>query len=74
MLLTFVRTYYSFTAQLFKEREAHICKCSLSVNACFLLHYGNKVVESVMLFFGDRDFFLYQLIAFNEFCCGKPYG
>ena len=74
MLPAFVRTYYCFTAQLFKERETHICKCRLSVHARFLLHYGNKVVESVMLFFRDRDFFLYQLIVFNKFCCGESNG
>lgn len=58
MLLAFVRTYYGFTAQLFKEGEAHIGKCRFSVHTCFLLHYGNKVVESVVLFLGNGDFSL----------------
>lgn len=57
MLLAFVRTYYGFTAQLFKEGEAHIGKRRFSVHACFLLHYGNKVVESIVLFLRNGDFF-----------------
>ena len=73
MLLAFVRTYYGFTAQLFKEGEAHIGKRRFSVHACFLLHYGNKVVESIVLFLRNGDFFLYLFIILNQLRCGKSH-
>ena len=71
VFLTFFGVYDSLLADLQDEVEAHVGECGTAVEAAFLLHLADDVLDGFLLVLRQVQCFCHEFVAFYQLACGE---
>ena len=74
VFLAFLGLDYCLVAQLFNEGETHLSHGCGAVEAAFLFHLNDEVLQCLFLVLGELQGFEHDGVAFHEFGSSKAHG